>query len=101
MTHVRLNLTGPNDQSIHLDGEDISNSVARVDVQCAAGQLPKVTISLGLASHITAEGETEVFMSTATSNLLRRAGWTPPEGSRLGAEPITLAPADESPGSRE
>lgn len=93
MSDVRINLAGPGDQSIHLDGENISNSVAAIRVQCVAGSLPHVTIDLAMASTITAEGKTEVFMSLATNNLLRRAGWTPPADSHGGTDPIVLNPA--------
>jgi hypothetical protein len=92
MSNVRINLAGPGAQSVHLDGEDISNSVARVDVQCIAGSLPRITVDFALASNVTVEGKTEVFMSLATTNLLRRAGWTPPRDSSGGRDPIALAP---------
>lgn len=99
MSDVRINLAGPNDQTIHLDGEDISKTVAAVNIQAAAGKPPRVTVDFAINGCVTTEGKTEVYMSLATSNLLRRAGWTPPEGSRLGAEPIKLAPGSSVGGT--
>jgi hypothetical protein len=96
MTHVEIHLSpNPSDERVILDGEDVSNAIAGIEVHAQAGGRNSVAVRLAAASRITAKGETVVRLDMSTINLLRRAGWTPPEDSHGGMDPITLKRADD------
>lgn len=63
--------------SVQLEGHDISNATAGLDIRMRPGCLPEVRLDVILYD-LTSEVETTVTVPDATRDLLVRLGWTPP-----------------------
>lgn len=69
---------GPVNQTVELDGEDISRYVRSFSIDAEAGHLPEISLDL-LVFELEAEtSDTKIHLAPETAGILVRLGWTPP-----------------------
>lgn len=81
LTTARVVLSLHNsEQSVELDGVDISRVVRSTEISGGAGELPQLTLTLNIEGSITTELTGGVVnLSPETEALLTQLGWKPPE----------------------
>lgn len=82
MTTAELHLSlDQRKNRVVVDGVDITRNVNRIDVHAEPGQLPRLEIGLRIYE-ITALGDehTVLRIDQGTVDLLKRCGWTAPQG---------------------
>lgn len=68
------------DQRIVIDGHDLTNSIRGLSFEARVGHLPRLVLDLLVVDNTRVGAETAtVWMPQGTADLLKRAGWTPPE----------------------
>jgi hypothetical protein len=71
------------DQRVWLDDEEISTAVQGYTIKGHAGDLPEITLNPLVFASVEAEAE-HIYVAKDAVELLKRLGWTPPEGSDGG-----------------
>lgn len=68
------------EQSVEINGVDISRCVRTVTVSGGAGTVPQLTLTLNVEHKITTDcSGVEMYLSPATAALLAQLGWKSPE----------------------
>jgi hypothetical protein len=68
------------EQSVELDGVDISKIVRSAEISGGATEVPQLTLTLNIERSITTEFNGGVVcLSPETQTLLVKLGWKPPE----------------------
>lgn len=74
---IRIEETGRG--SLQVDGVDMSNVVSGVSVQCSAGEVTRVVLTIPVAP-FAADMEAAVDLDAETAEALRSLGWVKVDG---------------------
>ena len=75
---ITIHDAGGLNQSVHLDGEDISSAIRGLTYHAEAWQPPKVELDLAVVEWDADLDDARLHIPDATRDLLIRFGWTPP-----------------------
>lgn len=90
MSKVEITLRTNGTGSCVVDGNDVSNAIAGLEISSRVGRTARLTLDLPvLETYVT--GEMDVMIPDRTVDLLMAAGWTPPDRPAL----VELAPTDQ------